>query len=241
MNGLTPHTPATDRDRAPLAEEVARLESLLVERRQELAALQEELRAFKALYARTVGSKLAELAEVESSIREAEARLLGLEEDEETAESDTVEDFEGSSTSRQTFKESVRKLFWSVAQVFHPDRAADEDEARRRHSIMAEASRAYSEGDAESLHALLGDDALRSHCAGAHDAPLDLSGHLSALQEELVTIEFGLKRTRQDSLYRLRLKVDEEARSGRDALAVESERVGRLIVKARHRLEHLSA
>lgn len=240
MHGLTQPTTAPRNERAEMAAEVMRLEQELEERGRELAALQDELREFKARYARTVGSRLSELADVEREIRRAESRLLGLDEDEEEAE-EAESDWEGRSEKRQTFKSSMRKLFWSVAQVFHPDRAADEDEARRRHSIMAEASRAYSEGDAESLEALLGDEALRSHCATARDDREDLSGRLSHLREELLTVEFGLKRTRQDSLYQLMLRVEDEARQGRDALAAESQRIERLITKARRRLEHLSS
>ena len=65
--------------------EVARLEELLEGRRAELSALQENFREFKARYARAVGGRLAELAEVERQIRRAEARLLGAEEDDDGA------------------------------------------------------------------------------------------------------------------------------------------------------------
>lgn len=238
MHGITLQKPESKQSRADVAAEVERLEAELEERGRELAALQDELREFKARYARTVGARLSELADVEREIRRAEARTLGLE-DEDGPEASEAEDA-GPSPSRHSFKSSMRKLFWSVAQAFHPDRAADEDEARRRHSIMAEASRAYSEGDAESLEALLGDEALRSHCAVAREDREDLTGRLSHLREELLTVEFGLKRTRQDSLYHLMRKVEEEAREGRDALAAEAERVDRLIVKARRRLEHFA-
>lgn len=241
MHGLTQHTTAVKNERAEMAAELLRLERELEERGRELAALQDELREFKARYARTVGSRLAELADVEREIRRAETRLLGLEEGEDEAEEEAAEESSGRAERRQTFKSSMRKLFWSVAQVFHPDRAADEDEARRRHSIMVEASRAYNEGDAESLEALLGDEALRSHCATARDDREDLSGRLSHLREELLTVEFGLKRTRQDSLYQLMLRVEDEARHGRDALAAESQRIERLITKARRRLEHFGS
>src|ERR1700755_3580475 len=65
------------------AAEVERLEALLEERRAELSSLQEEFRAFKSRYADVVGGPLAELAEVEQEIRRAEARTLGLEDEEE--------------------------------------------------------------------------------------------------------------------------------------------------------------
>ena len=221
--------------------EVGRLESLLAGRRAELSALQEELREFKARYAQTVGSRLAELAEVEREIRRAEARLLGLDEEGAGAEEE-ASDFYEPQPRPPKGKAGLRKLFWSVARLFHPDHAADEAEARRRHAIMAEASRAYRDGDAESLHTLLGDEHLQSYCARAarDDEPEDLATRLLNLKEELLTVEFGIKRVRQDRLYQLMLTAAEESRHGRDALAQMAESVSRKITKARNRLAHLS-
>ena len=221
-------------------EEVARVESLLAERSAELAALREEFREFKVRYTQVVGSRLAELSEVEAEIGEAERRLLG--EDEPGAEDAGGEGAEAPPARTAPAGKGLRKLFWSVARLFHPDHAADDAEARRRHAVMAEASRAYREGDVESLHALLGDEELQLYCATAHghEAADDLAAKLVRLKEELLTIEFGLKRIRQDALYRLKLKADEEARHGRDALAQMAESVTRQIAKARRRLAHLS-
>ena len=239
MQSLTIH-PATEREARPdPAFEAGRLEALLAERRAELNALQGEMRAFRARYTEVVGSRLAELAETEEAIRGAEKRRIGHacgEEEEETAPVDLY------GGPEPPAKLGVRRLFWSVAKLFHPDHAADEQEARRRHTIMAEASRAYREGDVESLHTLLADEELQSYCATARgkDEEVDLAARVINLKEELRTIEFGLKRIRQDRLYRLKLSADEAAREGRDALAEEAARVARLIAKARRRLEHMS-
>ncbi len=223
------------------AAEAERVAALLGERRAELSALQEEFREFKERYARTVGGRLAELAEVEAEIRRAEARLAGLEEDDGGA-GEGAPDFYGTAPSAAPAKSGLRKLFWSVARMFHPDHAADEEEARRRHAIMAEASRAYRDGDVESLSTLLDDEQLQSYCATAarEDEPEDAAARLVHLKEELITIEFGIKRLKQDRLYHLMLKAAEESREGRDALAQTAETVTRKIAKARNRLVHLS-
>lgn len=220
--------------------EVGRLESLLAERRAELSALQEEFREFKARYAQVVGGRLAELAEVEHEIRRAEARLLGLEEDEGDGEEEASRDFYDPQPPKG--KAGLRKLFWSVARLFHPDHAADESEARRRHAIMAEASRAYRDGDAESLHTLLGDERLQFYCAASarEDGPQDMASRLLDLKEELRTVEFGLKRLKQDRLYHFMLHAAQESQHGRDALAQMAESISRKIKKARNRLAHLS-
>lgn len=222
--------------------EVVRLVAFLDERRDELNALQEEFRAFKMRYAEVVGSRLAELAEVESEIKRAESRMLGLEDADVDAEEAPTDFYAGESGAAAGPPTSLRKLFWSVARLFHPDRASDSEEAERRHSIMAEASRAYREGDVDSLHTLLGDEQLQFYCASAarDDDEEDLATRLLNLKEELRTVEFGIKRIHQDRLYHLMLSVDEESREGRDALKEMAERIARKIRKARNRLEHLS-
>jgi hypothetical protein len=240
MQSLSLHETAAQGRAPDLEAEISKLEISLAERRAELAALQEEFREFKSLYTQVVGSRLAELGEVESLIKEAEARLFELEtEEEDEAES---EDNPAQPAPSASGKTALRKLFWSVARLFHPDHATDETEAKRRHEVMAEASRAYQAGDVESLSTLLGDEQLQFYCTaqGAEGEEEDLTGKLLRLKGDLSTIEFGIKRIRRDGLYRLKLKVDEDALLGRDALALMAENINRQIVKARHRLEHLA-
>jgi hypothetical protein len=241
MSSITLYAEAATREPVDPAQEVLRLASLLASRRAELTALQTDLRDFKTRYADTVGSRLAELAELEQAIKRAETRTLGVEHETD----DEVHDAAGESRAANTVKASLRGLFWSVAKLFHPDHAADEAEARRRHAIMAEASRAYREGDAESLTTLLGDEDLQLYCstprATEDDATqLDLAARALQLKEELLTIEFGIKRVRQDRLYRLKLEADEAATHGRDHLAEEAARLERKLAKTRNRLAHLS-
>lgn len=241
MSNLSLHSSAAKDAPFDAAAEAVRLAAILDERRAELNALQDEFRAFKMRYAEVVGSRLAQLSEVEGEIRRAEARLLGLEEDDDAAEESAQDFYEGDASAAKG-PTSLRKLFWSVARLFHPDHAADAEEAERRHSIMAEASRAYREGDVESLNTLLGDEQLQFYCASAarDDDEEDAASRLLNLKEELRTVEFGIKRIHQDRLYHLMLSVAEEEREGRDALKEMAERIARKIRKARNRLEHLS-
>jgi hypothetical protein len=240
MQSLTLNPQAGRDEPLDPAAEVARLESLLSVRQVELTTLQKEMFEFKARYAQVVGSRLAELAEVEQAIREAEARLMR-ERGEGAAQEDDED--EAAQASEKLAVGSLRKLFWSVAKLFHPDHASDETEARRRHQIMVEASRAYREGDAESLSTLLGDEELQFYCATPSknsDAPEDLHARLLSLRDELRTVDFGIRRLTQDGMYRIKLAAESEAAEGRDALAEEAKRIGRQIVKARHRLTNLT-
>lgn len=244
MQSLSLHENAAGAREPDLEQEISQLEETLALRRTELVHLQDALRDFKLRYTEIVGSRLAELGEVESQIREAEARLFNLEtQAEEEDENLNAASEEKSSATHASGKTALRKLFWSVARLFHPDHATDETEAKRRHEVMAEASRAYRAGDVESLNTLLGDEQLQFFCTtqGTEDAEEDLPGRFLRLKGELSTIEFGIKRIRQDGLYRLKLKVDEDAESGRDALSLMAENIERQIIKARRRLEHLGS
>ena len=245
MQSLKLHDSESRNQPVDLELEASNLEALLKERRAELVRLQDELRAFKSRYTQIIGSLLAELGEVERAIKEAEARRFDLEEIDDDPEEDAGA-HEAQAVTVGTGKAALRKLFWSVARLFHPDHATDELEARRRHAVMAEASRAYTEGDVDSLHTLLADEQLQFFCASAaaaaqaDDVEEDLTGLIVRLKGELRTIEFGIKRIEQNGLYLTMLKVKAEERSGRDALASMAEDIERQIKKARRRLEHLA-
>lgn len=246
MQSVTLHPAANAKEPPDPAREAARLSALLAARRAELTTLQDGLRDFKTRYAAAVGSRLAELAELERAIRLAEARTLGV----EHAGDEDGDDAAGGDGAHASvaIKATLKNLFWSVAKLFHPDHASDDDEARRRHSIMAEASRAYQEGDVESLNTLLADEDLQLYCAtpraaeegDADDGAVDLGARIQSLKEELLTIDFGIKRAKQDRLYRLMIETDEAAAAGRDRLADEAQRLDRKLIKTRNRLAHLS-
>jgi hypothetical protein len=246
MQSVTLHPAAHAKEPPDPAREAARLKALLDTRRAELTTLQDGLRDFKTRYAATVGSRLAELAELERAIRLAETRTLGVEHADDANDDDEAAGDGAHATV--AIKATLKNLFWSVAKLFHPDHAADDAEARRRHSIMAEASRAYQEGDVESLNTLLADEDLQLYCATPHagegeesgDGAVDLGARIQSLKEELLTIEFGIKRAKQDRLYRLMRETDEAAAAGRDRLADEAQRLDRKLVKTRNRLAHLS-
>src|SRR5215212_2500271 len=128
MQSLSLHSSAAKNEPLDLALEVERLEGSLSERSRELVVLQEEFRQFKTLYTQTIGGRLAELHEVELAIKEAESRLLGVEAEEETVAAEASDDearaAQGSPVASPVGG-SLRKLFWAVAKMFHPDMAAD--------------------------------------------------------------------------------------------------------------------
>jgi len=237
MTSLTLHQPDFETE----ISELLRLENALSERRQELATLQDEMRLFRERYVEIVGERLAELAEVERRIAELEKLASPETYDETEAEGEVNNDFFSRKTPEET--SSVRKLFWSIAKLFHPDFAGDDtDEQARRHAIMAEASCAYQDGDAERLTALLSDDAFISSCVstnGEADDEMTLARRVSRIREQLGTVEYGIRRVKQDGFYQMKIRVETDAARGRDALAEMAARINKNINQARLKLDQL--
>ncbi|MCP9493279.1 MAG: hypothetical protein MSG64_02365 [Pyrinomonadaceae bacterium MAG19_C2-C3] len=233
MTGMTLHQPDFETE----ISELLRLENALSARREELATLQDEMRQFRERYVEIVGERLAELAEVERRI--AAIEKLASPDDETQATDEVDNDFFSQRTPKEN--SSVRKLFWSIAKLFHPDFAGDDtDERERRHAIMAEASCAYQEGDAERLTALLSDDAFLSSCVSTSsetDDEMTLARRLSRVREQLGTVEYGIRRIKQDGFYQMKIRVDDDAARGRDALAEMAARINKNIFQARLKLD----
>jgi hypothetical protein len=140
----------------------------LAERELDLATLRAELHGFERTYLRIVGSRLAELDEIEAQIAEAGARnqpkdreaqeraSQALAQAQESAQAVEAEQEAG---KREPFtpSENLQKLYREVARRIHPDLATDEGERKRRHELMTEANRASEMGDVARLEAILRD------------------------------------------------------------------------------------
>ena len=137
--------------------ELASLEAELVQRELDFATLRTELRSVESRYLGTVGLLYAELDQIEAQIAEAEARRrpsdVGAQDHATRARTQAEESAQtartaGESKSKPT--ESLKKLFREVAKRIHPDLATNDDDRARRQKLMAEANRAYEEGDENS-------------------------------------------------------------------------------------------
>lgn len=239
-----------------VSDDVANEETVL---QRELAALTEQLRTsklelatletgwsdFRTRYMQTVGNRYGELEEVEGQIAEALAakgvveETVNEEEDEPEAEPEATESENGASF--QPLKQ-MRKLFWRVAKMFHPDLASDETERERRHSLMSEANQAYKDGDTERLTSLLEDEQpaeFDSFDSATRERRALLRTQVAQLRRELRQVEIEIKRITENDFYYFKTKAEEAARSGRDLLGDMEARVAEQIVNARRRLEEL--
>jgi hypothetical protein len=150
-------------DRAPLDADRARLTALEAEVRDRdaaLAAIKRELQALQARYLTDVGTQYATLSEIEAAIAEIEI-AAGLRDPPPVEDGDPAgpgADALNAASScghRGEASDDLKRIFRRLAKTIHPDLALDGVAWYRRHSLMAEANRAYAERDEDRLRLIL--------------------------------------------------------------------------------------
>ena len=213
---------------------------MLAERATEIARIQSGLETFRIRYRQDVGLLHEELDDLERRIAEAElgeiSRLVDRGEREAAAspagaQPDTVPRF----TS-----DAVRKLFRDVAKTIHPDLASDELTRDRRHTLMAEANRAYALGDGERLRRIL--ETWESSPEAVHGSDpeaerLRLLRRIAQIEEQLNAYASDLTAMQASALWQLKAMVDEAAARGKDLVEDMVRRLKRDITAARNRLD----
>lgn len=218
-----------------LSARAGELEQALAGRDEEIRRLRDGLEAFKARYRHEVGTLYQQLDELEAALAEAElgelAREVG---DAASAPSPVPVDDAPRFTS-----DAIRKLFRDVAKAIHPDLAQDESARGRRHALMAEANRAYAEGDEEQLRRILlswekSPEAVRGSDPAAHRQRL--TRRIAQLEERLAAIDAEFDHLKTSPLWHLKAQVDDAAAKGRDLVAEMVRRLKRDILVATNRL-----
>jgi len=214
--------------------ELAGIEEELGQAELDLATVQAELRAFRQRYVRTVGTRYAQLDEIEARIAEL---LAAANPDDPTAAAQAqtasahaaetrqaVEGEAGTASAPEDFKpsEELRQLYRKVAKLVHPDLATDPAERVRRHRFMAEANAAYAAGDMARLEAI-----LREWESSPESVPGDGTGAelvrtirtIALCKARLDAIAKEIAELRGSDLLQLRAKVLVAESAGQDLLA----------------------
>ncbi len=235
--------------------ELAFLESTLVQKELELRTLQAQMRVFEAEYFRIVGIRYAELDEIKAKILEHQARL-NPENDKarERAEQARSRAEESAKETRGFLEkekprkfspsESLKSLYRRVAKSIHPDLATDEAERARRQRLMAEANRAYEDGDEARLEAILrgwesSPDRVKGE--GVAAALIRVIRKIAQVGERLQEIETEIASLEGSEFYQLKLKVEEAGREGRNLLNEMASQLDEEISFEREKLRNLRA
>lgn len=237
------------RDLDPDLATLAQLDAELSAREAELTALQVELQDLQSRYLTEVGVLYGQLAELEAALVAAEIRA-GLrpppsEDDADDADEDDAAgaDVDAASCSnRGVPTDDLKRMFRDVAKAIHPDRAVDDATRFKRHSLMAEANRAYAERDGDRLRLILHrwersaeaveGDSLEAEQTRLHRRQADV-------RERLALVEAELEGLRQSAIFRLRTKILDARTQGWDLFAEILRHVKRELQKATARLAYV--
>lgn len=246
----TPEELELDRKRA----ELGAAETQLAQDELDLATLRATLVHLEARYLRVVGSRYAELDDLNARIAEALANQAP--EDQEAHAKATharVQAQQSASVAgaipweqeEQRFKpsEDLKRLFREVAKALHPDLTTDEEGRIQRTRLMAEANQAYQQGDHARLEAILREwetspDAVQGEGPGPE--LIRAIRKLSQITERLAAIRIETERLKHSDLFRLKFRMEEAESHGRDLFAEMAFEIGRQIEAARRRLAQLA-
>jgi DnaJ-domain-containing protein 1 len=235
--------------------ELNELESKLAQRELDLATIRGELRGFEIQYLRIIGTRYAELDEIEAQIAEIQARLKPKDkksqEHAEGARTKAQESAQAAERIQEQFKqgkfapsESLKKLYREVAKTVHPDLANDEEDRARRQSFMAEANRAYQEGEGARLEAILHEwesspESVKGDGVGAE--LIRMIRKINQVKERLNVIEAEIDQLGRSELYQMKIKVEEAESEGRDILGEMGTHLEEQIALAKQELKRMKA
>lgn len=221
---------------------MAALEAQLAAREQELTSLKKELQALQDRYLAEMGPLYAELASLEAAVADVEIKLglrsVDLESDGDEADPDPP----AGCGNRTAASLDLKKIFRDVARAVHPDLATTDEARFRRHSLMAEANRAYAEQDEDRLRLILrvwqkSPEAVIGNSPEAAEARL--ARRVAELERQLAEIDLEFAAVRGSAIARLQHKINDTREQGWDLFGEMMLHVKREIARARARLASL--
>ena len=218
------------------------LEAKVIQQETELDALKVELQKLQARYLGEIGALYRELSELEANIADAEIRA-GLREPvvendaDERGAGEEIPDFQCGNRSQPSSE--LKKMFRDVAKSIHPDLAVDGPARYRRHSLMAEANRAYAERDADRLRLVLHAWQNDPDAITGDESNADVR-RIAWLEQQLAAIEAEFAELRRSAIYRLKTKLDRTRADGWDLFAEMKMQVKSEVGRARARLARLA-
>ena len=230
--------------------EFVRLETVLSQRELELTTLQTELRAFEARYLRVVGSRFAQRDDLEAQIAEAFARRrprdVTANREASDARARATQSAEAAHRALsmhidETFTptDDLKRLYREIAKLVHPDLTTDDRERDRRHRVMTDANRAFSDGDAKALQKILegwetSPDFVQGEGIGA-DLIRSIR-EIHQVNQRLTQIDEELGELRHSELYDLKGRSEAARSLGRDLLAEMADQLDAEIDELKERL-----
>ncbi len=234
----------------PSRARLAQLDLQLADRERDLAHHKSELHALQARYLREIGGLYEHLARLQAAVEEAEIRLgiraPAAEADELSGEEAAADEAAGGMSAGcsnpTSASDDLKRMFRDIAKAIHPDRAHGDAANFRRHSLMAEANRAYAERDEDRLRLIL-HTWHRSPDSVIGDDPeserLRVERRVAETEARLLEVEVEFADLRASAIWRLRAKLDETRAQGWDLFAEMVAQVKTEVARATARLIRL--
>jgi hypothetical protein len=229
------------------------IEKQLVERELQLVSLRGELATFERIYVEKVGSRYAELDEIDAQIAEFHASCapddVGAQNEARDARSRAGESrastagLELQDTIRFSPSSSLKSLYREVARRIHPDLAVDEVDRAKRQRLMAEANWAYEMSDEARLRAILEEYESSPESFFGEGTAAELVRvirKIAQVKRRLAEIDDEFKQVMASDLFELKRKVDKGTNQGRDILSEMAAAVNARIEERRGALRTVS-
>jgi hypothetical protein len=245
-------------DLDPSRSQLAALELEVAARERELSVLKGELQQLQTRYLNEIGALYSELARLETDVREEEIRaglrpaisMDEIGEDAESVDSGARSATESECSNRGAFdglragepSVDLKKMFREVARAIHPDLAMNDPARWRRHSLMAEANRAYAERDEDRLRLIMRVWERSPEAVIGDDPEAEaqrVSRRIAILGDRLVELDAEFADVRDSAIGRLKRRIDDTLEQGWDLFAEMLRSVERDIARARARLATL--
>ena len=246
-------TPEEDEIEKKLAE-LRSLEMELVRRELELRTLSTQLQSFNAKYTQAVGHLILELDQLEAQIavlhaqrnpdnRAAQEKARRTwqrpQETESTTDAFNAEDI----PQEFTPSKHIRDLYREAAKLIHPDLITDEEEKNRRSELMAEANRAYAEGDEAALKEII--RLWKTRPAANKGEPISARlihtiKQIAQVRKRLEAIADELKQHRSGNLFNLFTEYEKAVNEGRDPFETSAAKLTEAIELAKKVLADLA-
>jgi hypothetical protein len=251
---LKTQTPEEDEVEKKLAE-LKSLEMELVQRELELRTLSSQLQSFNAKYTQAVGHLIIELDQLEAQIAVLHAQKnpdnhsaqknarRAWQSPQETEESSY--DFgEGIVPREFTPSKHIKELYREAAKLIHPDLITDEEEKNRRSELMAEANRAYAEGDEAALKEIIRlwktrPTAIQGETVSAR--LIHTIKQIAQVRKRLEVIAEELKQYRSGHLFELFTEYEKAKVEGRDLFGTTATKLTEAIELAKKVLADMAA
>lgn len=251
MNVQTRHVnKSEDEELAKRREELAGLESELTESELQVAGLRAALSVFERRYLEVVGVRYAKLDDIEAQIAEQLARNSPSDA-EAQKKAKEVRDYASFSHEEAfstvpgqpkdfTPSPTLKTLYREVAKKVHPDLTSDPLQRAKRQSLMADANRAYEQGDEARLRKILEEyesspETVEGEGTGAE--LVRVIRKIAQIKRRIGEINAEIEQLTQSEIYQLKTRAEKAETEGGDLFKEMGQMVERQIASAETRLQ----